>query len=161
MSVVFLGIGTNMGSRESNLKDAIARIEEHIGKVMKSSSVYETEPWGFKSEEEFLNMVVKVETSLSPSGLLGRILMIESLLGRLREGKQYSSRVIDIDILFYDDIIVDEESLKIPHSRIPERLFVLVPLCEIEPEMIHPVLKKSVSSLLRLCIDKGKVKKFE
>jgi len=161
MSVVFLGIGTNMGSRESNLKDAIARIEEHIGKVMKSSSVYETEPWGFKSEEEFLNMVVKVETSLSPSGLLGRILMIESLLGRLREGKQYSSRVIDIDILFYDDIIVDEESLKIPHLRIPERLFVLVPLCEIEPEMVHPVLKKSVSSLLQLCRDKGKVKKFE
>ncbi|HNW57795.1 MAG TPA: 2-amino-4-hydroxy-6-hydroxymethyldihydropteridine diphosphokinase [Bacteroidales bacterium] len=161
MSVVFLGIGTNMGNRECNLKDAIVRIEEHIGKVVKSSSIYETEPWGFKSEEEFLNMVIKVETSLSPSGLLGRILMIESLLGRLREGKQYSSRVIDIDILFYDDLIVDEESLKIPHLRIPERLFVLVPLCEIEPEMIHPVLKKSVSSLLRLCIDKGKVKKIE
>ena len=84
MKKVFLGIGTNLGNRERNLKEAVERIEESIGKVVKSSSVYETEPWGFQTEDEFLNMVVKVETKLTPSGLLGRILMIESLLGRVR-----------------------------------------------------------------------------
>ena len=160
MNIVFLGIGTNLGNRENNLKDAIAKIEECIGKVVGSSSIYETEPWGFHTEDEFLNMVVKVETDLSPSGLLGRILMIESLLGRLREGRQYSSRVIDIDILLYDDLIIDEKSLKIPHPLMHERRFVLVPLCEIGAEMIHPVLKKSFSSLLELCQDKSKVKKI-
>jgi 2-amino-4-hydroxy-6-hydroxymethyldihydropteridine diphosphokinase len=102
MKVVFLGVGTNLGNRERNLKEAVARIEEYIGRVLKSSSVYETEPWGFQSGNEFLNMVVKVETKLIPSVLLERILMIESLLGRVRNEKQYSSRVIDIDILFYE-----------------------------------------------------------
>ncbi len=102
MKTVYLGIGTNLGNRESNLAKAVALMEEHIGPVKHASSVYETEPWGFQSENYFLNMVIEVETSLRPSGLLGRILMIESLLGRLREGKEYKSRIIDIDILLYD-----------------------------------------------------------
>jgi 2-amino-4-hydroxy-6-hydroxymethyldihydropteridine diphosphokinase len=160
MKKVFLGIGTNLGNRESNLKEAVARIEEYIGKVTRSSSVYETEPWGFQAEDEFLNMVVKVETKLTPSGLLGRILMIESLLGRVRSEKQYSSRVIDIDILLYEDLVIDEENLKIPHPLLHERKFVLVPLCEIEPELVHPVLNKSVATLLESCLDKSKVKKI-
>jgi len=159
MKKVFLGIGTNLGNRESNLKEAVARIEEYIGPIMKSSSVYETEPWGFKTENEFLNMVVKVETKLTPSGLLGRILMIESLSGRVRGDKQYTSRVIDIDLLLYENMIIDEESLKIPHPLMHERRFVLVPLCEIESQMIHPVLNKSIASLLESCKDKSKVKK--
>jgi 2-amino-4-hydroxy-6-hydroxymethyldihydropteridine diphosphokinase len=157
MKTVFLGIGTNLGNRESNLKEAIARIEEYIGKVVKSSSVYETEPWGFQTGDEFLNMVVKVETKLTPSGLLGRILMTGSLSGRVRGEKQYSSRVIDIDILLYEDLIIDEKSLKIPHPLMHERRFVMIPLCEIEPEMVHPVFKKSISSLLKSCKDKSKV----
>jgi len=160
MKKVFLGIGTNLGNRESNLEEAVARIEEYIGKVTRSSSVYETEPWGFQAEDEFLNMVVKVETKLTPSGLLGRILMIESLLGRVRSEKQYSSRVIDIDILLYEDLVIDEENLKIPHPLLHERKFVLVPLCEIEPELVHPVLNKSVATLLESCLDKSKVKKI-
>ncbi len=160
MEIVFLGIGTNLGNRENNLEQAIARIEEYIGRILKSSSIYETEPWGFQPKDEFLNMVVKVETTLTPSGLLGRILMIESLLGRVRGQKQYISRLIDIDILLYVDLIVNEESLKIPHPLLHERKFVLVPLCEIASEMIHPVLKKSIADLLEICEDKSEVKKY-
>jgi 2-amino-4-hydroxy-6-hydroxymethyldihydropteridine diphosphokinase len=160
MKIVFLGIGTNLGNRKSNLEQAVARIKEYIGPVLNSSSVYETEPWGFQADDKFLNMVVKVETELTPSGLLGRILMIESLLGRQRGSERYSSRVIDIDILFYEDMIVDEKSLKIPHPLLHERKFVLIPLCEIASDMIHPVLKKSIADLLELCEDKGVVKKF-
>jgi 2-amino-4-hydroxy-6-hydroxymethyldihydropteridine diphosphokinase len=157
MKTAFLGIGTNIGIREENLRNAVFKIEEHIGKLVASSSVYETEPWGFQSMDEFLNMVVKVETKLTPSGLLGRILMIESLLGRVRGEKQYSSRVIDIDILLYEDLVIDELSLKIPHPLLHKRRFVLVPLSELAPEIIHPVLNKSVCTLLELCEDKSKV----
>ena len=160
MKIVFLGIGTNLGNREFNLEQAITRIEEFIGPVLMTSSIYETEPWGFQAEEKFLNLVVKAETKLTPSGLLGRILMIESLLGRVRGPDRYSSRLIDIDILLYEEIIIDQESLKIPHPLLQERRFVLVPLCEIASEMIHPVLKKSYAELLKICEDKNEVKKF-
>jgi len=161
MNIVFLGIGTNFGDRESNLKEAVARIEKHIGPVLKSSTVYETEPWGFQSGDEFLNIVVKVETKLNPTGLLKRILMVESLLGRVRGEKQYSSRVIDIDILLYEGMVIDEKSLKIPHPMMHKRKFVLIPLCEIGPEMVHPVLNKTISSLLKSCKDTSKVKIFK
>jgi len=157
MKKVFLGIGTNLGNKESNLEQAVARIKEYIGPVLKSSAIYETEPWGFQAKDEFLNMVVKIETDLAPSGLLGRILMIESLLGRVRVKEQYSSRLIDIDILLFEDMIVNEESLKIPHPLLHERKFVLVPLCEIAPEFIHPVMKKSIADLLEICEDASKV----
>jgi 2-amino-4-hydroxy-6-hydroxymethyldihydropteridine diphosphokinase len=159
MKRVFLGIGTNLGDREANMKEAIAKIEEYIGRVLASSSVYETEPWGFKTGSDFLNIVLKVETELIPSGLLGRILMIESQFGRIRGEKKYSSRVIDIDILLYGDQVIDEESIKIPHPLMHERKFVLIPLCEIEPNMLHPVLKEPFSYLLQNCKDKSRVQK--
>jgi dihydroneopterin aldolase/2-amino-4-hydroxy-6-hydroxymethyldihydropteridine diphosphokinase len=157
---VFLGIGANLGNRENNLKEAVARVEEYIGKVTAFSSIYETEAWGFQTEDEFLNMVLKVETKLKPSGLLGRILMIESLLGRIRITKQYSSRVIDIDILFYGNKKINDVELIIPHPRLHERKFILVPLCEIAPDLIHPVMNKSIAALLKSCKDESKVKKF-
>jgi len=115
--ITFLGIGTNLGNKELNLKEAVSRIEEFIGSVMRSSSVYVTEPWGFQTNDEFLNMVVKIETELIPSDLLEKIFMIESLHGRVRSERQYSSRVIDIDILLYGDLVIDENNLKIPHPR--------------------------------------------
>jgi 2-amino-4-hydroxy-6-hydroxymethyldihydropteridine diphosphokinase len=161
MKKVFLGIGTNLGNKESNLEQAVARIEEYIGPVINSSSIYETEPWGFEAKDEFLNIVVKVETDQTPSGTLEKILMIESLMGRVRGQKRYSSRLIDIDILLYEDMIVEEESLKIPHPLLQQRKFVLVPLCEIASEIIHPVLKKSIAELLELCEDRGEVKKYK
>jgi 2-amino-4-hydroxy-6-hydroxymethyldihydropteridine diphosphokinase len=140
-----------------NLDDAKIGIGESVGKIITASLVYETEPWGFKSETEFLNQVVLVETNLSPSGLLGRVLMIESQLGRLRDEKQYTSRKIDIDILLYNNSIIKDVSLVIPHPLMHERRFVLTPLCEIAPDLIHPALKKSIKYLLKKCPDKCKV----
>lgn len=160
MKKVFLGIGTNLGERETNLKNAVARIIENIGPVLKSSSVYETEPWGFNSRDKFLNMVLLADTKLSPLGVLKAGHLIESLLGRTRSVAEYSSRVIDIDILLYEDFIINDVGLIIPHRLMHERKFVLVPLCEIEPEFIHPVLKKSLSALLDSCTDKNIVKKL-
>lgn len=160
MKIVFLGIGTNLGDREHNLVKTVEMIEEFIGPVIRSSSTYETEPWGFQSENKFLNLVLKVETNLTPSGILGRILRIESLLGRLRGPERYSSRIIDIDILLYENMVIDEESLKIPHPLLHERKFVLVPLCEIAPDTIHPVFWKTFRELLLVCKDRSEVKKF-
>ena len=160
MKKVFLGIGTNLGERETNLKEAVTAIGKNIGTVLKCSSLYETEPWGFKSENQFLNIVVEAETKLTPSGVLGAILMIEAFMGRTRSEKQYSSRVIDIDILLYEDIVIDEISLKIPHPLMHKRRFVLVPLCEIAAELVHPVLKKNIATLLNLCEDKSEVWKI-
>lgn len=150
---VFLGLGTNLGDREKNLSMAVKRIGEEIGTVTDCSSVYETEPWGFRSENPFLNMVVRVRTSLRPSGLLGRILMIEAQLGRLRSGKVYKSRTMDIDILLYGTDVIRKEDLEIPHPRIAVRRFVLEPLCELAPGMKHPVLKVTFSELLEKCVD--------
>jgi 2-amino-4-hydroxy-6-hydroxymethyldihydropteridine diphosphokinase len=159
MKKVFLSLGSNLGDRAENLKQAETKIVEYIGSVSSASSVYETEPWGFESDMQFLNKVLCISTDLSPSGLLGRILMIESQMGRIRCETLNKSRNIDIDILLYDNDEVDEPALKIPHPRMQERLFVLVPLVEIAPNLVHPVLKKRMRSLLKACKDTGKVRK--
>lgn len=160
MKIVFLGIGTNLGDREGNISKAVEKIKENIGQVSASSSVYETEPWGFRADKDFLNLVLKVETKLTPSGLLKNIHMIESLLGRVRGEIQYESRAIDIDILLYEDMVIDEEILKTPHPLMYKRKFVLVPLCEIAPELVHPVLKRSIRCLLEECADKSRISKL-
>ena len=160
MKRVFLGIGTNLGDREANLKKAVENIRESIGPVIRSSSVYETEPWGFRSENQFLNIVVEVETDLKPSGLLGRMLMIEANMGRLRGGKEYMSRLIDLDILLYGNEILETKSLIVPHPKMQERRFVLVPLNEIAPDLVHPILGMDINTLLKKCKDKSKVVKY-
>ena len=161
MKKVFLGIGTNLGNRKNNLEEAVVRIEKEIGPIVKYSSIYETEPWGFQTIDVFLNMVVRVDTGLTPPLLLERILKIETFFGRVRGEKQYVSRVIDIDILLFEDLIIDGETLKITHPLLQERKFVLVPLCEIAPDLVHPVLKKTVVFLLGSCKDKSKVIKYK
>ena len=157
----FLGIGTNLGDREANIEEALTRIEESLGEILVSSSVYETEPWGFESSYRFLNMVVYIRTDLPPSGLLGRILMIEAQMGRIRDEEKNKSRIIDIDILLYDDVVIKESSLVIPHQRLEKRRFVLVPLCEIAPEIVHPVKNKTFGQLLDSCKDTGEVVKYK
>lgn len=159
MGTVFLGVGSNLGVRETYLRKAVESIEDNIGRIIKTSSVYETEPWGFISENKFLNMVAEVETVLAPSAVLSAILKIELLLGRIRNENRYSSRAIDIDILLYEDKIIDEINLKVPHPLMHERRFVLVPLSEIAPDLIHPVFKKSSADLLKSCSDTSIVRK--
>lgn len=144
----YLSIGSNLGDRRHNCLEAIRLIEAEGIKVVKRSSLYETKPWGLKDQPDFINMVVCAETSLSPEELLKKLKFIEKKMGR-KESKRWGPRLIDIDILFYDDLVIDSPELKIPHPYIKEREFVLLPLSEIEPEFVHPVLKKTVRELYR------------
>ena len=151
--IAYIGIGSNLGDREENLRIAQRRIGESAGTIKSFSSVYESEPWGFKSDNKFLNMVVKIETLLEPKPLLQSLLEIEKTMGRLRSSIKYSSRIIDLDILFYGDLIYSDGELTIPHPHLHERMFVLIPMNEIDEDLIHPGLNKSVDSLLKTCSD--------
>ena len=141
MHQVYLGLGSNLGDREEHIRKAIALIGESIGLVIRQSSLIETEPWGFESANRFLNSVILVETSLTPRQLLKATQKIERQLGRKKKSTDsclltpvsYSDRSIDIDILLYDDLTVDEPDLKIPHPLMQQRDFVMIPLNEIKP----------------------------
>ena len=137
-SVCFLSLGTNLGNKQENLQAAIQHIAQKVGKVIAQSSIMETEPWGFESENTFLNMVIEVETNLLPLEVLKETQQIEKQMGRTEKTAHvYQDRIIDIDIILYDDIIFDTPELKLPHPLFRQRDFVLKPLCEIAEEYIH------------------------
>lgn len=158
---VTLLIGGNQGDRVGLLKQACDMIGQQIGDIVQLSSIYESEAWGFEAEQSFLNQAVVVETRLEPHEVLGKALFIETQLGRVRSGNGYSSRTMDIDILFVDNKCIDTPDLIVPHPRIHQRNFVLVPLCEIMPDYVHPILQKTMSNLLKTSLDKGKIIRYE
>lgn len=145
-------LGGNLGNREENLAQAKKHIEQKIGSIVQESSVYETKAWGVENQPDFLNQVILVETNLSPQQVLSDNLAIEKILGRVRHQK-WHERTIDIDILYAEHSIINEENLKIPHPFIQERKFTLVPLAEISPNFVHPILNKTQKELNELCYD--------
>ncbi|MEM1123088.1 MAG: 2-amino-4-hydroxy-6-hydroxymethyldihydropteridine diphosphokinase [Bacteroidota bacterium] len=149
---LYLGIGGNLGQRAINLAKAIELISKKVGAVSRISPIYETKAWGVENQPDFLNQALLVETILSPEAALSTVLEIEAAMGRVRERKWYT-RLIDIDILFYDELVTDSPQLTIPHPFIVQRNFVLAPLADIAPDFIHPVLQKSILELYQNCDD--------
>jgi 2-amino-4-hydroxy-6-hydroxymethyldihydropteridine diphosphokinase len=147
MHITYLLLGSNLGNRMKYIASAISEIEIKLGNISRRSSLYQTASWGKHDQPDFINQVIELKTSLEPKDLLSGILGIEADFGRKRIEK-WGSRTIDIDILLYDDQIVNEPELIIPHPYLPFRRFCLMPLCEIAPEFIHPVLKKNIKVLL-------------
>jgi 2-amino-4-hydroxy-6-hydroxymethyldihydropteridine diphosphokinase len=155
----YLLIGGNIGDRQKYLRDATLMINTVVGEVTRTSSIYETAAWGLEDQSFFLNQVLEVKTSLEPADLLSAILNIEEQMGRRRSIK-FGPRTIDIDILFYNQKVVKSEKLTIPHPEIQNRKFALVPMNEIAPRLIHPVMNKTISELLGACTDPLDVNKF-
>ncbi len=146
MATVYIGIGSNLGNRRENCLHAIELLQKKGIIVTKRSSLYETEPWGLKDQPRFLNMALEIETGLEPAALLRILKGVERELGREKSLK-WAPRIIDLDILLFDNIILNEDNLKIPHPLMHKRDFVLRPLCEIAPNITHPVLRMSIGEL--------------
>lgn len=156
MSIVYLSIGSNLGNRYKNFQFAIEQLLKLDSlSLIAQSSIYETEPVGYDSQGWFLNAVLKIETTLEPFDLLERLKLIEADSGRDFNQVRFGPRTLDLDILLYDKRVINSEKLVIPHPRMHERRFVLKPLCEIDPLIVHPVLKKSVTRLLEELGDNG------
>jgi len=156
---IYLSLGSNEGDREGLLQMAIDSIRKYVGEVVRVSSTYEGEPLGFRSEKQFLNLCLEMKVEGSPQQLLLKLEAIEVKLGRLKPSifSEYTDRTIDLDIVFFDDLIVNSADLIIPHPKMHLRRFVLEPLAELCPDFIHPVLKKSVKDLLNECPDESKL----
>jgi 2-amino-4-hydroxy-6-hydroxymethyldihydropteridine diphosphokinase len=157
MNKIFLITGGNIGDRKKNLKAALGLIQSKIGKIIRSSKIYETDAWGITDQKSFYNQVHVVESDFSAQEVMKKILKIEEEMGRVRTIKN-AARIIDIDILFFNEDIVNQQNLTIPHPQIINRRFVLSPLNEIASNMIHPVYKKNIHELLAMCKDELKAK---
>jgi len=155
-NTVYLLLGSNLGDRVQVLQSAVEMIQNEIGNIIQASSIYETAPWGVLDQPSFLNQVLAVSTALEPEEILRLVLGMEHELGRVRY-ERWGARVIDIDILFFQNLIADTARLTIPHPRLHERRFTLVPLAEIAPDFIHPVLQTTVAMLLETCQDNSNV----
>jgi 2-amino-4-hydroxy-6-hydroxymethyldihydropteridine diphosphokinase len=160
-TVIYLLTGSNIEPRLENVNRAEVLIARHIGSIIRKSSIYQSPPWGFDAETFFLNQVICVSTHLTATEVLESILKIEKMMGRERSGKSYTSRNIDIDLLYYGQETLETSSLVIPHPRLHERRFTLQPLVEIAEDFIHPVLGKSNLELLRSCPDRSMLTLFK
>lgn len=156
MANLLLGIGTNLGDRAQNLATARALLHQRIGPLRRVSPVYVTEAWGLTDQPAFLNQALLLSTDLLPVKSLEIALAIEVEMGRVREQK-WGPRLIDVDLLFYDDLVLEHPQLRLPHPFVQERRFVLRPLADVAPDWRHPTLEKSIADLLRDCPDKGEV----
>jgi len=158
-SAVIAGLGSNLGDRFAALGQALEFIREEAGEITAASSVWETEPWGFEADEQFLNMVVVIQTQLTPARLMQRFRSIEGRMGRKRNsGGKYESRVIDLDILMWGDRVITLPGLEVPHEKLASRRFVLEPLAEVAPEAVHPVTGLTVAEMLQQCDDRSDVR---
>lgn len=161
MNTAYILLGSNEGDRLQHLSNALELIEQQAGTLIKQSDIYVTLAWGYREQPDFLNQVICIETQLSPQQLLKQLLDIEKTLGRIRSGTKWLQRIIDLDILFYNDLILKEELLCIPHPFLQERKFVLIPLEEIAAKLVHPVFKKNITTLIAECNDTLEVKRLE
>ena len=160
MNNAYIQLGGNLGNRKGFLEKACELISENIGPIVEKSMIYESTPWGVGNQGYFLNQVLLIKTRFNPFELLEKILEIEKKIGRIRLEK-WGERIIDIDVLFYDDIILETETLCIPHSHISKRRFVLKPMNDIASKHLHPKLNLTISELLGKCLDEEKVEVYE
>jgi 2-amino-4-hydroxy-6-hydroxymethyldihydropteridine diphosphokinase len=159
MFSAYLGLGSNLGVKEQNLELAVSMIEQEVGQISKKSSIYQTEAWGVENQDNYHNIVVEINTKLLPLKVIEKVLEIETKMGRVREQK-WESRIIDIDILLFENFIISTDHLHIPHLFLEKRNFVLEPLNEIIPDFLHPKLRKSIAQLLAESTDKSWIKKI-
>ena len=159
MNIVFLQLGGNLGNREQLLKDAILAVENRVGNIIDLSKVYESAPWRVEGQNNYLNQIIKVKTTLLAREVLSTVLSIEKQLGRIRIEK-WGERLIDIDIIFYNNSIIETPELCIPHKHLHERMFVLTPLCDIASKMVHPKYNKTIEELLQECNDTELVEEY-
>lgn len=157
---VFIAIGSNLSNREKNIEQAKILMEKNGIKIVRASSIIETEPYGLKEQPSFLNCVVECETALIPEELLKVLQSIEKDLGRIRKVK-WGPRTIDLDIIFYGKMVINKSGLIIPHPDMQNRIFVLKPICEIAPYFVHPILRKTMRSILRKLEEKNENSNLE